>query len=231
MIKLSKPVILSLLILLIAASSKTFAQPPATSTKPRQAAEKKIAVPFAGDNVQSVARALYPLRADLSKTQFETESQFLSRLESKLKTVKYNDKTLTEIVFSFPPYAKYDPNLKAYTIYIGEIQALPGLINYGQPERNGLRLVINRENTKDEVVGRYTEVGGANIRIPMDAAKAKQAFPDLKINIYGLPVYSLTPQMFNFLVQKVVVYNRATGEIYREVTAKDIKYEEYQSGR
>lgn len=187
----------------------------------------KIQVPFAGDTVQEVSPSVFLAKDQLPKSQFETETEFLSRLGKTLQTIKFKNKTLNDVVFSFAPYRKYDPEKKEYTIYIGEIQALPGLMNYEDPQRRGLRLVINREKPLGSVVGRYIEVGGANVLVAMPASEAKEADQHLRIAIYGLPVASLTNDMFNFYITKVVVFNNKTGEVYKEVLGKNIKYSEY----
>lgn len=188
-----------------------------------------MSVPFVGDNVREASQEIYLVRDKLAKSQFETETEYLTNLEKNLRTVKFKDKTLSDLVFSFTPYEKYDPQKKEYTIYIGEIQALPGLMDYQRPERKGLLLRLLNEDKTGDNPARYIEIGGSNITIPMPPAEAKEVEPNLMIAIYGLPIGSLSKEMFSFYVNKVVVFNNKTGKVYKEVSGKNIKYSEYKA--
>lgn len=220
-----------ILVLLNMAVQTTYSQSK-TIRKENNASAKQtrnMSVPFIGDNVREASQAIYLVRDKLAKSQFETETEYLANVEKTSRTVKFKDKTLSDLVFSFAPYEKYDSEKKEYTIYIGEIQALPGLMDYQRPERKGLLLNLLNENKTSENPARYVDIGGSNITIPMLPAEAKEAEPNLMIAIYGLPIGSLSKEMFSFYVNKVIVFNKKTGKIYKEVSGKNIKYSEYKA--
>ncbi len=220
--------LLTLALVLLGMTVQTTYSQSKTEKKGNNATAKQtssMSVPFVGNNVREVSQAIYLVRDKLAKSQFETEAEYLSNLEKTLRTLKFKDKTLSDLVFSFAPYEKYDLVKKEYTIYIGEIEALPGMIDYQRPERKGLLLRLINENS---TFPRYVDIGGANITIPLHPAEAKEAEPNLMIAIYGLPIGSLTKEMFNFYVSKVIVFNNKTGKIYKEVSGKNIKYSKYK---
>lgn len=186
---------------------------------------EKMPVGFSGDNIQEIAKAVYPLKNKLGKTQFETESEYFSRIESLTKSTEFKDKTLNDAVVSYSPYLWYDINTKEYIVYIGDIEVIPGALDSKRLQDAGLILLIKQDDPNVRAI--FANVGGANIKIPMKPAEAQAAQKEIRIAVYGTPVNSLATNLFDFFIKKVVVFNETTGEIYKTVQGKDIKYSKY----
>lgn len=173
-----------------------------------------------GDNISEAAEYLYKnVRDKLGKSQFETEKEYLARLEKLTAAAKYKDKTLNKLMFIVEPCYKYDAEKNVFTVYIRE-ECFDSRMYNQKP--SGLRLLLKNNQTGSSA--RYVTADKSSVEFPMRAAAAREAARDLRLAITGLPIESLSPAMFNFAISKVVVFNIETGKIYKEFAAPNIKY-------
>ena len=171
-----------------------------------------------GDNILVIRRLIERLSISLTKSEFETEKQFIERLRKILSDTKVPNTghRLDNCVFVFKVGAPYDAEQQKFRVGVPQV---PSPLN-----GNAVYKILFSRRVGHEWQGWYQM---PDWQIPMEPSKAQELKPDLRVAVYGMPVFAMkfktkVLHFLYFVPTKYVLFNQRTGEIYKEQTERDL---------
>ncbi len=175
------------------------------SEKPTENKSASSDTKIVGDDIKTLAKFIPTIKSKLEKSEFETEEQYLRRLELFFSETKFNEKPLEDTVLIFSPELRYDAENQEFSV-------LPYLM-----QSSGVRIDFVAWS-----YGRFSSNKIKFLQFKISTEKAQKEKPDIALAVYGVPVgYEEILNTIKFIPAKYVFFNKNTNEIYSEISEAD----------
>jgi hypothetical protein len=178
----------------------------------------KSALTIVGDDYLIIWQLVETHANPLTKSEFETGKQFIERLRKILSDTKVpnTDHRLDNCIFIFKVDVPYFAEQQEFRV---SIDTAPSPSNGNANDKILFSHWVTSEWQVYQMLPRW--------QIPMEPSKAQEAKPDLRMAVYGMPLFATgsnnkLAHVLRFVPTKYVLFNQRTGEIYKEQTERDL---------
>lgn len=153
------------------------------------------------DDPIAVGKFFPTIEREISKSEFETESEYGKRILELLKKTNFNGKPLDQLVFVDDLYLIYDAESQEFIAKLVSIKVSTGTTDG----------FVTLAKQQYGIFNKYEDIFSFKMP-PKEAEKSK---PNIRVAIYGFPVrFESSRNNLYIAPLKIKVFNIETGEIY-----------------